>query len=682
MTDIAALGIKVDASSADSAGSALDRLRTRARGAELAVGAMRAAFAGVAAAGAAFTAVVGKVTTVQREFDVLNSSLITVTGSAQAAERNFAWIREFAATTPYSLNEVTGAFVKLKALGLDASRDALESYGNTASAMGKSLDQFIEAVADASTGEFERLKEFGIKARQDGSTVAFTFRGITTTVRNSATEIESYLRRIGDVDFAGAMDLRAQTLDGALSNLGDTWDELFRTISSQGVGQIILDGVRAAEQGVKSLINALNDMSAAAKSGQDFLTFLGRGTGLKTLDEDLSDNVQKITEINEKLIKLQQGGGINQTFNQRRIDALKRERAELEAEGKILEREADRRRKLRAPASGGESESATPSASSAGNQSKSEIAALRKRLEEEQKQRILAAEQILGTDDAQVRFNADVERAYEEFDRRRKAANDEAIRQANVQEDAIASLAERYRDLADPTRQYRQEIELVTALEAQGRLTAEEAFNARMRLVEQEGAAVERATKQIKDQKSAAEELGLTFKSALEDATLNFKSLGDVARSALKDVAAILVRKNITEPLAKGASSFLDGIDFGSIFKGFKLFAGGGYVSGPGHATSDSIPARLSNGEYVVRADSVRKIGVSTLDAINDSGYMPRRFASGGLVAGVGAAVQPGATQTVQANFYLSPGTSIDDFRRSKRQIESDLARTVRRATA
>ncbi|EGK71901.1 hypothetical protein METUNv1_01679 [Methyloversatilis universalis FAM5] len=594
MTDIASLGIKVDASSADSAGSALDRLRTRARGAELAVGAMRAAFAGVAAAGAAFTAVVGKVTTVQREFDVLNSSLVTVTGSAQAAERNFAWIREFAATTPYSLNEVTGAFVKLKALGLDASRDALESYGNTASAMGKSLDQFIEAVADASTGEFERLKEFGIKARQDGATVAFTFRGITTTVRNSADEIESYLRRIGNVDFAGAMDLRAQTLDGALSNLGDTWDELFRTISNQGVGQLILDGVRAAEQGVRGLIDALNDMSIAAKSGQDFLTFLGRGTGLKTLDDDLAENVQKITEINEKLIKLQQGGGINETFNQRRIDALKRERAELEAEGKILEREAERRRKLRAPAKAEESDSGGPRSSGAGSQSKSELAALRKRLEDEQKLRILAADQILGTDDAQLRFNADVARAYEDFDRRRAAANDEAIRQANAQEDAVASLAERYRDLADPTRQYRQEIELVTALEAQGRLTAEEAFNARGRLLEQEASAADGATKRLKEQKSAVEELGVTFSSALEDAIVNFKSLGEVATGVLKDIARYMVRKQITGPLIEALGALFPGSNTKKSADG-NAFTSGGYVS------AFASGGAFGNGEVLTR---------------------------------------------------------------------------------
>ena len=43
----------------------------------------------------------------------------------------------------------------------------------------------------------------------------------------------------------------------------------------------------------------------------------------------------------------------------------------------------------------------------------------------------------------------------------------------------------------------------------------------------------------------------------------------------------------------------------------------GGAVFGPGTATSDSIPAYLSNGEYVVRAAAVDKVGVPFLDNIN-----------------------------------------------------------------
>lgn len=51
-------------------------------------------------------------------------------------------------------------------------------------------------------------------------------------------------------------------------------------------------------------------------------------------------------------------------------------------------------------------------------------------------------------------------------------------------------------------------------------------------------------------------------------------------------------------------------------------FAGGGYVSGAGTGTSDSINAMLSNGEYVVKAAAVKSLGVGFLDNIN-SGSVP-----------------------------------------------------------
>ncbi|MBX9757206.1 MAG: hypothetical protein K2Y29_00405 [Beijerinckiaceae bacterium] len=59
-------------------------------------------------------------------------------------------------------------------------------------------------------------------------------------------------------------------------------------------------------------------------------------------------------------------------------------------------------------------------------------------------------------------------------------------------------------------------------------------------------------------------------------------------------------------------------------------FASGGLIRGPGTGTSDSIFARLSNGEYVVRAAAVRKFGTGFFAALN-SLRLPQ-FATGGLV--------------------------------------------------
>lgn len=189
----------------------------------------------------------------QRTFDKLNAGLITATGSAEGAAAAFDSLQKFAKETPYGLEQSVGAFIKLTNLGLKPSEAALTSYGNTAAAMGKDLDQMIEAVADATTGEFERLKEFGIKASQENGKVSLTFKGQTTTIRNNAKEIEKYLLDLGNVDFAGAMENRMKTLDGSIANLEDTIDGLFRKVLQSGIGDAIKAGVDGASESLEAL---------------------------------------------------------------------------------------------------------------------------------------------------------------------------------------------------------------------------------------------------------------------------------------------------------------------------------------------------------------------------------------------------------------------------------------------
>jgi hypothetical protein len=98
-----------------------------------------------------------------------------------------------------------------------------------------------------------------------------------------------------------------------------------------------------------------------------------------------------------------------------------------------------------------------------------------------------------------------------------------------------------------------------------------------------------------------------------------------------------------------------------------KKFAAGGLVSGPGSATSDSVPARLSAGEYVVRAAAVRRVGVAFLDSINGLAVGPRfkggelAFAAGGLVPEVKVPpAQPRVNQAVRIVNAVDPGVTHD----------------------
>ena len=84
------------------------------------------------------------------------------------------------------------------------------------------------------TGENERLKEFGIKASKEGEKTQFTFRGVTTEVRNSEDAIKDYLLSLGRLEgVAGSMAVQMNELEGIQSNLGDTMDAFFNNVGKK-----------------------------------------------------------------------------------------------------------------------------------------------------------------------------------------------------------------------------------------------------------------------------------------------------------------------------------------------------------------------------------------------------------------------------------------------------------------
>ncbi|EDE5333260.1 hypothetical protein LAV27_004426 [Salmonella enterica subsp. enterica serovar Enteritidis] len=233
MADVASLVVKVTEQGAKATSDRLDSLSKSAKVAGAAVTGLAAAVAA-----AAYKAAQELVES-QRQLDKMSASLKTLTGSTQGAKQALSILQDFARDTPYGLEQAVEGFRKLVALGLTPSEEALRSYGNTASAMGKDLNQMIEAVADASTFEFERLKEFGIKAKQNQSDIEFTFQGTTTVVKKNAADIEQYLLNIGNVNFAGAMADQANTLDGAIASAEDSWSQLKMTLdTSLDVGSL------------------------------------------------------------------------------------------------------------------------------------------------------------------------------------------------------------------------------------------------------------------------------------------------------------------------------------------------------------------------------------------------------------------------------------------------------------
>lgn len=160
-------------------------------------------------------------------------------------------------------------------------------------------------------------------------------------------------------------------------------------------------------------------------------------------------------------------------------------------------------------------------------------------------------------------------------------------------------------------------------------------------------------TSSLKDFKSYTDKLsnstaGLT--TEFTDVTQSMK-LGKLATDATtessKQAGEFAIPMMITSLLSASGSLGKFGVVLQGVMMAMQIgkmaglwkFADGGYVSGAGTATSDSIPARLSNGEYVLKASSVKALGTDFLDTLNNVGGYTRSsklpkfaFADGGYV--------------------------------------------------
>ncbi|MBN8780463.1 hypothetical protein [Thiobacillus sp.] len=184
---------------------------------------------------------------------------------------------------------------------------------------------------------------------------------------------------------------------------------------------------------------------------------------------------------------------------------------------------------------------------------------------------------------------------------------------------------------------------------------------------------------EIAQVKLVVDDVAVAIDGAVQDGFAQmFEAIGSGAKSA-KDAFADFAR-SVLAAINRIASQKLAESLFGSLLGGggsggasgfgalissfFKGFATGGYVTGPGTSTSDSIPARLSAGEYVVNAAAVKRVGVAFLQSINGISAGPRvagptlAFAAGGLVPEAAPAQAPG--QSVRIVNVIDPAMAAD----------------------
>lgn len=166
----------------------------------------------------------------------------------------------------------------------------------------------------------------------------------------------------------------------------------------------------------------------------------------------------------------------------------------------------------------------------------------------------------------------------------------------------------------------------------------------------------------------ASNQLAKDFSGAITDWITGAQSFGDAMKSILQQLIAQLIQAAIYATIVAACTG--GGGGFAARWKGAfgKAFASGGSVAGPGTGTSDSVPAMLSNGEYVLNAQAVDRLGVPFLNGLN-TGRL-RGFASGGLVGSGGAYNRPASvassssstSSSITLNVSALDASSFADF--------------------
>ena len=194
----------------------------------------------------------GTVSTI-RTFEDLNATLTAITGSTENAAIAMQGVGNFTKTTTFQLENVNSAFATLLNAGIAPTSEVLKDFGNLAAAFGKDITQVAQAVFNATTGETEMLKQFGIKAKMEGDKITMIFRGASTTIGRNSTEIVDYLRSLAQENFATALEARLGTVSGAFSNLKDNVALIAVAIGEGGVRGLLVDLGKSAIDLAKKL---------------------------------------------------------------------------------------------------------------------------------------------------------------------------------------------------------------------------------------------------------------------------------------------------------------------------------------------------------------------------------------------------------------------------------------------
>lgn len=173
---------------------------------------------------------------VRGEFQKFDAVLTnTLDGDKVKASGLLDGLAEFAAKTPYQLNDITENFVKLANQGIVLTQQELVKLGDFAAVTGKPIGQLFEAIMDINNPE--RWKEFGARIQTEGEKVSITFRNQRVEFDRTIAGAKNAISELGSMKgVSGTMEVISETLIGQISNMEDAWDRMLNNLGKANEG--------------------------------------------------------------------------------------------------------------------------------------------------------------------------------------------------------------------------------------------------------------------------------------------------------------------------------------------------------------------------------------------------------------------------------------------------------------
>jgi hypothetical protein len=215
---------------------------TSLKGMQRAAGAVNSALRAAGAALVAFGTqrAISGIVDATLQMEQFRTQLTAYLGDQRLANAEIERLSKLARGLPQDVNELTNAFVILERNGISTSNEAMTAFAKVAAGNSKSMTQFAEAVADAMTDEFERLKEFGVKVSQEANGLSARFSDGTTKMVANSRELVEELKAMGEEGGRFA-NVAAGNLTQALSNLRGAVFETNAALGGQGLSAAIAD---------------------------------------------------------------------------------------------------------------------------------------------------------------------------------------------------------------------------------------------------------------------------------------------------------------------------------------------------------------------------------------------------------------------------------------------------------